>query len=160
MFRSSLAYQNNRGDVVASLQQRNLGISTSSTTSRSTCKTGSSSNYLRSGDVSTSTASQSSYNSRHHQHPTTASKAPYNPYGDDCVKLGSSKLARRPSESGDSLHSDGHRSLDLASSHTSDDDETVTTRSLSLNRNLKGTLIVLIIFGIASSNSNGSCRTS
>jgi len=33
--------------------------------------------------------------------------------------------------------SDGRRSLDLASSHSSDDDETVTNRSLSLNRNSK-----------------------
>lgn len=114
--RSNLAYQNREITL-----QRHLGISTSSTTSRSTCKT-SSSNYrsdLR--DLSTSTASRSSYDSRH------VVKSPY-AYDDEPEK-------RRPSDSGDS---DGRRSMDLASSHTSDDEETITTRSLSLNRNLKG----------------------
>jgi cadherin EGF LAG seven-pass G-type receptor 1 len=132
--RSALAYQNNR-DTVSALQQReinhqrHLGISTASTTSRSTCKTGSSSNYrsadMRSGDVSTSTGSRSSYTSRQIVH-----KSPY-AYDNDDDK----PKKRHPSgESGE--ESDGQ--LDLASSHTSDDDETATNRSLSINRNLKG----------------------
>ena len=131
--RSALAYQNNR-DTASAIQQqqhqRHLGISTSSTTSRSTCKTGSSSNYrsadMRSGDLSTSTGSRSSYNSRQVVH-----KSPY-AYNDEDHK----PKKRHPSESGG--ESDGRHSMDLASSHTSDDDETVTNRSLSINRNLKG----------------------
>lgn len=131
--RSALAYQNNR-DTVSTLQQqhqRHLGISTASTTSRSTCKTGSSSNYrsadMRSGDLSTSTGSRSSYNSRQVVH-----KSPY-AYNDDDKP---SKRQHHHSESGGD--SDGRHSMDLASSHTSDDDETVTNRSSSLNRNSKG----------------------
>ena len=136
--RSALAYQNNR-DTVSSFQQqqqqqRHLGISTSSTTSRSTCKTGSSSNYrsadMRSGDLSTSTGSRSSYNSRQVVH-----KSPYAYNDDDKPKK------RHPSESGGD--SDGRHSLDLASSHTSDDDETITNRSLSINRNLKGKNLIV-----------------
>lgn len=123
---------------MTTLQQRNLGISTSSTTSRSTCKTGSSSNYLRSGDMSTSTASQSSYNSRN-----VVGKSPYTYNGSEQPNQ-DQHPARRASEEGeDSNNSEGQRSLDLASSHSSDDDETVTTRSLSLNRNLKGSFYSL-----------------
>ena len=116
---SNLTYQNR--DITL---QRHMGISTSSTTSRSTCKTNSSHYRSDLRDVSTSTASRSSYDSRH------VTKSPY-AYDDDC-----SATKRRPSDSGGD--SEGRRSLDLASSHTSDDDETNTTRSLSLNRNLKG----------------------
>lgn len=82
------------------------------------------------GDLSTSTGSRSSYNSRQIVH-----KSPYAYNEDD--NNASSK--RRQSESGG--ESDGRHSLDLASSHTSDDDETVTNRSLSLSRNSKGRLI-------------------
>jgi len=114
---SNLTYQNR--DISL---QRHMGISTSSTTSRSTCKTNSSNYRCDLRDISTSTASRSSYESRH------VIKSPY-AYDDD-----TSAKKRRPSDSGG--ESEG-RSLDLASSHTSDDDETNTTRSLSLNRNLK-----------------------
>ena len=116
---SNLTYQNR--DISL---QRHMGISTSSTTSRSTCKTNSSNYRSDLRDVSTSTASRSSYDSRH------VIKSPY-AYDDDA-----SAKKHRPSDSGG--ESEGRRSLDLASSHTSDDDETNTTRSLSLNRNLKG----------------------
>ncbi|XP_045034928.1 protocadherin-like wing polarity protein stan isoform X2 [Daphnia magna] len=132
--RSALAYQNNR-DTASTLQQReqnhqrHLGISTASTTSRSTCKTGSSSNYrsadMRSGDVSTSTGSRSSYTSRQIVH-----KSPYAYDNDD-----EQPKKRHPSGGESGGESDGQ--LDLASSHTSDDDETATNRSLSINRNLK-----------------------
>ena len=133
--RSALAYQNNR-DTVSALEQReinhqrHLGISTASTTSRFTCKTGRSSNYrsadMRSGDVSTSTGSRSSYNSRQIVH-----KSPYAYDNDDDNK----PKKRHPSgESGE--ESEGQLNL-LAFSHTSDDDETATNRSLSINRNLK-----------------------
>lgn len=118
--RSSLAYQNRDASV-----RRHFGISTSSTTSRSTYKT-SSSNYrsdLR--DLSTSTASRSSYDSRQ-----VAAKSPYS--YDPGADSGGGK--RRASASGDS---DARLPMDLASSHTSDDEDTATTRSMSLNRNLK-----------------------
>ena len=137
--RSSLAYQNNRGagggaDMSAAMQQRILGISTSSTTSRSTCKTGSSSNYGRrgvGGEASTSSASQSSYGGGGRSQMAGRQTSSYD--------TDEGTVKRRPSEtSNGGGDSDGRRSLDLASSHSSDDDETITNRSLSLNRNLKG----------------------
>lgn len=145
--RSSLAYQNNRGagggaDMSAAMQQRILGISTSSTTSRSTCKTGSSSNYGRRGghEASTSSASQSSYGGGGGRNQMMGRQTSSYDTDEGTVK-------RRPSEtvSNGGGDSDGQRSLDLASSHSSDDDETITNRSLSLNRNLKGETPFLIL---------------
>jgi len=125
--RSSLSYQNSYPNHEVSLQ-RHIGISTSSTTSRSTCKT-SSSNYrsdLR--DLSTSTASRSSYESRH-------GKVLKSPYAYD-----SHPEALQEKEAGDmsgSEDSDDRPNMELASSHSSDEDETATSRSLSLNCNLR-----------------------
>ena len=45
------------------------------------------------------------------------------------------KVRRGLSENEDS---DGRQGIDLASSHTSDEEESTVTRTLSLNRNIKG----------------------
>jgi hypothetical protein len=84
-------------------------------------------------DLSTSTASRSSYDSR------VAREVLNSPYAydsqNDSLRDSKMKVRRGLSENEDS---DGRPGIDLASSHTSDEEESTVTRTLSLNRNLKG----------------------
>ncbi|GLV44458.1 starry night [Carabus blaptoides fortunei] len=122
--RSALAYHSGTSGFEAS-SRRHVGISTSSTTSRSTTKTGSSpyrsDTHLRHNTTSTST---SNYNSTSdvpgylHRHREV---------------LEESDRRRGDSES-DSDASEG-RSLELASSHSSDDDESTSTNRRHRIRN-------------------------
>ncbi|XP_026328508.1 protocadherin-like wing polarity protein stan isoform X2 [Hyposmocoma kahamanoa] len=134
--RSSLAYHSSSEP---GRQMRNIGISASSTTSRSTTKT-SSSPYSRSdGQLRHTSTSTSNYN-------TSASDMPAYLRGfDSSLQTRKDDEGRRrpkrattdreatgqteeATEATDS-DSDSARSLDLASSHSSDDDETSTRRS-------------------------------
>ncbi|CAL4108899.1 unnamed protein product [Meganyctiphanes norvegica] len=112
--------------------RRNIGISTASTTSRSTCKT-SSSPYSRTDGVmvsnnAASSSSPSNYNSNSQTDVNSQSvKSPY-AYNDSTTfhrKHGERKGRRKDSESESELSLD-HRSLELASSHSSDEDDTTT----------------------------------
>ncbi|KAG6465472.1 hypothetical protein O3G_MSEX015170, partial [Manduca sexta] len=133
--RSSLAYHSS---TEPGRQMRNIGISASSTTSRSTTKT-SSSPYSRSdGQLRHTSTSTSNYN-------TSASDMPAYLRGFDSSfhtrKDDESRRRRKAApESGGGAggggggeatdsDSDSARSLELASSHSSDDDETSTRRS-------------------------------
>ncbi|XP_050681661.1 protocadherin-like wing polarity protein stan isoform X2 [Leptidea sinapis] len=132
--RSSLAYHSS---TEAGRQLRNIGISASSTTSRSTTKT-SSSPYSRSdGQLRQTSTSTSNYN-------TSASDMPAYLRGFDSslhTRKDDERRRRRKQTSGetgetenateatDSESESSARSLDLASSHSSDDDETSTRRS-------------------------------
>ncbi|RVE52505.1 hypothetical protein evm_002899 [Chilo suppressalis] len=136
--RSALAYHSS---TEPGRQLRNIGISASSTTSRSTTKT-SSSPYSRSdGQLRHTSTSTSNYN-------TSASDMPAYLRGFDSSlhtrKDDEGRRRRKASKTADGettadgeevteatdSDSDGsERSLDLASSHSSDDDETSTRRS-------------------------------
>ncbi|XP_063379045.1 protocadherin-like wing polarity protein stan [Cydia fagiglandana] len=126
--RSALAYHSG---TEPGRQLRNIGISASSTTSRSTTKT-SSSPYSRSdGQLRHTSTSTSNYN-------TSASDMPAYLRGFDSSlhtrRDDESRRRRRapPGAEGEGSDSDSDasaRSLDLASSHSSDDDETSTRRS-------------------------------
>ncbi|XP_073951689.1 protocadherin-like wing polarity protein stan isoform X3 [Choristoneura fumiferana] len=130
--RSALAYHSG---TEPGRQLRNIGISASSTTSRSTTKT-SSSPYSRSdGQLRHTSTSTSNYN-------TSASDMPAYLRGFDSSlhtrRDDESRRRRRkteptvagePAEGTDSDSDGSARSLDLASSHSSDDDETSTRRS-------------------------------
>ncbi|XP_045493580.1 protocadherin-like wing polarity protein stan [Colias croceus] len=128
--RSSLAYHSG----TEARQLRNIGISASSTTSRSTTKT-SSSPYSRSdGQLRHTSTSTSNYN-------TSASDMPAYLRGFDSSlhhsKRKDDRRRRRKdaeptshgTENTDSDSEASARSLELASSHSSDDDETSTRRS-------------------------------
>ncbi|GFV09493.1 protocadherin-like wing polarity protein stan [Trichonephila clavipes] len=118
--RSALAYQNSSFDVL----QRNLGISTSSTTSRSTTKTSSSpyrsDSHLKNTSTSTSHAgsdtrrrsTRKGYLYGRHRHRVV----------DDPDTGEINRQRTRDSDSESDLSLD-HASLDLASSHSSDEDE-------------------------------------
>ncbi|XP_052128982.1 protocadherin-like wing polarity protein stan isoform X1 [Frankliniella occidentalis] len=144
--RSSLAYRNSAR--MESLR-RNIGISTSSTTSRSTAKTGSSpyrsDGHLRNTNTSTST---SNYNS--------GSELPSYLRGYDSSITGGGQLGRHnedtedgPSNT-DKRTTTGHtsdsdseasvdgRSLELASSHSSDEDESSHHNSSRRRRHQRG----------------------
>ncbi|XP_068147300.1 protocadherin-like wing polarity protein stan isoform X2 [Drosophila tropicalis] len=106
--------------------RRNIGISASSTTSRSTAKT--SSSPYSDGQLRQTSTSTSNYNS--------ASDAPSFLRGFESSITGrrseeKSKRQRKDSDSGS--ETDG-RSLELASSHSSDDDESRTARSSGTHR--------------------------
>ncbi|XP_063598702.1 protocadherin-like wing polarity protein stan [Penaeus indicus] len=125
--RSALTYNDD-----FNILRRNIGISTASTTSRSTCKT-SSSPYSRSEGVAVggrvaSSSTPSNYNSNTDINSQAHSvKSPY-AYNDSTMfhrKHGGRGGRRRESESESELSLD-HRSLDLASSHSSDEDDTTT----------------------------------
>ncbi|XP_037874856.1 protocadherin-like wing polarity protein stan [Bombyx mori] len=135
--RSSLAYHSS---TEPGRQMRNIGISASSTTSRSTTKT-SSSPYSRSdGQLRHTSTSTSNYN-------TSASDMPAYLRGfdsslhtrkDDERHRRKSERSERGTERGergegtegsDSESEGSARSLELASSHSSDDDDTSTRRS-------------------------------
>ncbi|XP_013196318.2 protocadherin-like wing polarity protein stan [Amyelois transitella] len=134
--RSALAYHSS---TEPGRQLRNIGISASSTTSRSTTKT-SSSPYSRSdGQLRHTSTSTSNYN-------TSASDMPAYLRGFDSSlhsrkddERRRRKAAREETAGGteeategtDSDSSHSARSLELASSHSSDDDETSTRRSRS-----------------------------
>ncbi|XP_042896981.1 protocadherin-like wing polarity protein stan isoform X2 [Parasteatoda tepidariorum] len=120
--RSALAYQNSSFDVL----QRNMGISTSSTTSRSTTKTSSSpyrsDSHLKNTSTSTSVAgseprrrsSRKGYLYGRHRHKHRVADDP------DTGEINRRRAKDSDSESDLSLD---HASLDLASSHSSDEDE-------------------------------------
>ncbi|KAG8196303.1 hypothetical protein JTE90_013791 [Oedothorax gibbosus] len=115
--RSALAYQNSSFDVL----QRNMGISTSSTTSRSTAKT-SSSPYRSDSHLKTHTSTSGSEPRRR------TSRKGYL-YGKSRHRVvddpDTGEISRRRAQTSDS-ESDlslDHASLDLASSHSSDEDE-------------------------------------
>ncbi|XP_041976162.1 protocadherin-like wing polarity protein stan isoform X2 [Aricia agestis] len=118
--RSSLAYHSS---TEAGRQMRNIGISASSTTSRSTAKT-SSSPYSRSdGQLRHTSTSTSNYN-------TSASDMPAYLRGFDSslrTRKDEERSRRKSRAEGtgteDSDSEGSARSLDLASSHSSDDDE-------------------------------------
>ncbi|KAK4300812.1 hypothetical protein Pmani_027014 [Petrolisthes manimaculis] len=126
--RSALTYNDD-----FNILRRNIGISTASTTSRSTCKT-SSSPYSRGegvvgpGGRVASSSTPSNYNSNTDLNSQSV-KSPY-AYNDSTMfhrKNGAAGRAskRRESESESELSLD-HRSLELASSHSSDEDDTTT----------------------------------
>nr|XP_049702759.1 protocadherin-like wing polarity protein stan isoform X2 [Helicoverpa armigera] len=135
--RSALAYHSS---TEPGRQMRNIGISASSTTSRSTTKT-SSSPYSRSdGQLRHTSTSTSNYN-------TSASDMPAYLRGFDSSlhtrKDDEGRRRRKTATDGETTGETGEeateatdsdsdasaRSLDLASSHSSDDDETSTRRS-------------------------------
>ncbi|KAG7177210.1 Cadherin EGF LAG seven-pass G-type receptor 3-like [Homarus americanus] len=117
--RSALTYNDD-----FNILRRNIGISTASTTSRSTCKT-SSSPYSRSDGVAVggrvpSSSTPSNYNSNTDLNSQSV-KSPY-AYNDSTMfhrkhGAGARSTKRRESESESELSLD-HRSLDLASSHS------------------------------------------
>ncbi|XP_069162090.1 protocadherin-like wing polarity protein stan isoform X3 [Procambarus clarkii] len=126
--RSALTYNDD-----FNILRRNIGISTASTTSRSTCKT-SSSPYSRgegaiAGGRVASSSTPSNYNSNTDLNSQSV-KSPY-AYNDSTMfhrkhgATGRSSSKHRESESESELSLD-HRSLDLASSHSSDEDDTTT----------------------------------
>ncbi|XP_026490100.2 protocadherin-like wing polarity protein stan isoform X1 [Vanessa tameamea] len=131
--RSALAYHSS---TEPGRQMRNIGISASSTTSRSTTKT-SSSPYSRSdGQLRHTSTSTSNYN-------TSASDMPAYLRGFDSSLTtrkddesrrrrktrGDTEVATEGTEGTDSESEASARSLDLASSHSSDDEDTTSRRS-------------------------------
>ncbi|XP_050342751.1 protocadherin-like wing polarity protein stan [Nymphalis io] len=131
--RSALAYHSS---TEPGRQMRNIGISASSTTSRSTTKT-SSSPYSRSdGQLRHTSTSTSNYN-------TSASDMPAYLRGFDSSlttrkddesrrrrkSRGDTEVATEGTEGTDSESEASARSLDLASSHSSDDEDTTSRRS-------------------------------
>ncbi|CAB3374160.1 Hypothetical predicted protein [Cloeon dipterum] len=125
--RSALAYHNSSSRAYGNNSvRRNLGISTSSTTSRSTCKT-SSSPYSRSDtQLRNTSTSTSNYNS-------TSDVPSYMREFDPDVTLREEdedrRMARRRRNSESSENSATGPSLDLASSHSSDEDEAERSRA-------------------------------
>uniref|UniRef100_A0A182NV34 Protocadherin-like wing polarity protein stan n=1 Tax=Anopheles dirus TaxID=7168 RepID=A0A182NV34_9DIPT len=116
--------------------RRNIGISTSSTTSRSTAKT-SSSPYRSDGQFRHTSTSTSNYNSdgvtsymRGHYEESAMRKIKNGHQGRDGERR-SHRRHRRDSDSGS--ETDG-RSLELASSHSSDDEESRVGRNSSTHR--------------------------
>uniref|UniRef100_A0A182QFS4 Protocadherin-like wing polarity protein stan n=1 Tax=Anopheles farauti TaxID=69004 RepID=A0A182QFS4_9DIPT len=116
--------------------RRNIGISTSSTTSRSTAKT-SSSPYRSDGQFRHTSTSTSNYNSdgvasymRGHYEESALRKIKNGNQGRDGERR-SHRRHRRDSDSGS--ETDG-RSLELASSHSSDDEESRVGRNSSTHR--------------------------
>lgn len=124
--RSALAYHSTGLDG----NRRNVGISTSSTTSRSTTKTGSSP-YRSDTHLRHTSTSTSNYNStsdvpsylRGFEHESALQRHREVPEEHD-------RHDRRHESDSDSDGSEG-RSLELASSHSSDDDESSTRRNRS-----------------------------
>ncbi|XP_058065887.1 protocadherin-like wing polarity protein stan [Anopheles bellator] len=119
--------------------RRNIGISTSSTTSRSTAKT-SSSPYRSDGQFRHTSTSTSNYNSdgvasymRGHYEESALRKIKNGGQGrsGDGGERRSHRRQRRDSDSGS--ETDG-RSLELASSHSSDDEESRVGRNSSTHR--------------------------
>ncbi|XP_055589136.1 protocadherin-like wing polarity protein stan isoform X4 [Uranotaenia lowii] len=116
--------------------RRNIGISTSSTTSRSTAKT-SSSPYRSDGRFQQTSTSTSNYNSdgapsfMHGYTGTSTRKAKENTDVPPQYK----KNRRRRQESESESETDG-RSLELASSHSSDDEESRVGRNSSTHRSV------------------------
>ncbi|XP_060651948.1 protocadherin-like wing polarity protein stan isoform X2 [Drosophila nasuta] len=109
--------------------RRNIGISASSTTSRSTAKT--SSSPYSDGQLRQTSTSTSNYNS--------ASDAPSFLRGFESSTTGRSRgereeKSRRQRKDSDSGSETDGRSLELASSHSSDDDESRTARSSGTHR--------------------------
>ncbi|KAK0088102.1 hypothetical protein PV325_013198 [Microctonus aethiopoides] len=126
--RSALAYSTTyNGNATATCRRVHVGVSTSSTTSRSTNKTGSSpyrsDTHLRHTSTSTSNynSDRDPYLSSRSHHSTLHSRQ----------EQSEPRGSRRDSESdsdGSQAEGGGGRSLDLASSHSSDDED-VASRS-------------------------------
>ncbi|XP_055850573.1 protocadherin-like wing polarity protein stan isoform X3 [Episyrphus balteatus] len=104
--------------------RRNIGISASSTTSRSTAKT--SSSPYSDGQLRQTSTSTSNYNS--------ASEAPSYLRGFESSSSRREEKPRRHRKDSDSGSETDGRSLELASSHSSDDDESRTARSTGTHR--------------------------
>lgn len=130
------ANQRNPGGFLAAgyetTPRRNIGISASSTTSRSTAKTGSSP-YRSDGQLRHTSTSTSNYNS------TSDMQSYVKGYesGSKQHREGGKYKRRKDSDSGS--ESDG-RSLDLASSHSSDDEESRANTSTLQRGNAPGYL--------------------
>ncbi|XP_034944720.1 protocadherin-like wing polarity protein stan isoform X2 [Chelonus insularis] len=125
--RSALAYSSTYNDSGTGCRRVHVGVSTSSTTSRSTNKTGSSP-YRSDGHLRHTSTSTSNYNSD--RDPYMSSRIHHSTLHNR-QDINEPRGSRRESESdsdGSQAEGDGARSLDLASSHSSDDEE-VTSRS-------------------------------
>ncbi|XP_065082456.1 protocadherin-like wing polarity protein stan isoform X2 [Ochlerotatus camptorhynchus] len=116
--------------------RRNIGISTSSTTSRSTAKT-SSSPYRSDGQFRHTSTSTSNYNSNSDGVPSymrgyeSGGMRKIKETNDNSPNYRKGRRHRRDSDSGS--ETDG-RSLELASSHSSDDEESRVGRNSSTHR--------------------------
>ncbi|XP_033222286.1 protocadherin-like wing polarity protein stan isoform X3 [Belonocnema kinseyi] len=124
--RSALAYSSAYSGTESVCRRVHVGVSTSSTTSRSTNKTGSSP-YRSDAHLRHTSTSTSNYNSD--RDPYTSSRS-HRTALHSGKEAGEQRSARRDSESdSDGSQADaGGRSLDLASSHSSDDED-VTSKS-------------------------------
>lgn len=130
--RSALAYRND-SSVDGGLHRMNIGISTTSTTSRSTSKTSSGGlykgdDYMRSTNSST-TSGHAPSSSMHH---ANTGIPPYDSYHSslhdtrpDDPDTGEKTNKIKPDSDSDSDESVDHASLELASSHSSDEDEDI-----------------------------------
>ncbi|XP_043283002.1 protocadherin-like wing polarity protein stan isoform X2 [Venturia canescens] len=133
--RSALAYSSaysGAGESGTGCRRVHVGVSTSSTTSRSTTKTGSSP-YRSDAHLRHTSTSTSNYNSDRDPYVTTSRSRHATLHSrQESGKDSSARGERRDSESdSDASQADeagGGRSLDLASSHSSDDED-VTSRS-------------------------------
>ncbi|XP_008557612.1 protocadherin-like wing polarity protein stan [Microplitis demolitor] len=133
--RSALAYNSTYAGTGTTCRRVHVGVSTSSTTSRSTNKTGSSP-YRSDVHLRHTSTSTSNYNSD--RDPYLSSRSQHNrPETTEARGGPGGGGSRRDSESdSDGSHADdtgGGRSLDLASSHSSDDDEVTTSRRTHKN---------------------------
>lgn len=126
--RSALAYHSTGHDG----NRRNIGISTSSTTSRSTTKTGSSP-YRSDAHLRHTSTSTSNYNSNS---DVPSYMRGYEQEGNSRrhreIPEETERRERRTESDSDTDGSEG-RSLELASSHSSDDDESSSRRHRSRN---------------------------
>lgn len=143
--RSSLAYRNSAR--MESLR-RNIGISTSSTTSRSTAKTGSSpyrsDGHLRNTNTSTSTSNYNSgselpsYLRGYDSSLTGGQLGRHNEDTEDGPSNTDKRTTTGHTSDSDSEASVDGRSLELASSHSSDEEESSHHNSSRRNRRHRG----------------------
>lgn len=162
--RSALAYHNTLGGIpVFDSARRHIGISTSSTTSRSTTKTSSSpysrsDTHLRHTSTSTSnynsTSDVPSYLRGFEQESSTISTHQRRSRGAEVIAEDLERRERSRGATSDSdsdASDDGGRSLELASSHSSDDDESSNRRShhRNNNRNIGSTYLPNITENVA-----------
>ncbi|CAI9730365.1 cadherin EGF LAG seven-pass G-type receptor 2 isoform X1 [Octopus vulgaris] len=137
--RSALAYRND-SSMDGGLNRMNIGISTTSTTSRSTSKTSSGGlykgdDYMRSTNSSTTSGHAPSmsmhppntgippYDSYHLPPPPPPSLPLHDNHHPDDPDTGEKTTNLKPDSDSDSDDSDEHASLELASSHSSDDED-------------------------------------
>ncbi|XP_024946918.1 protocadherin-like wing polarity protein stan isoform X2 [Cephus cinctus] len=124
--RSALAYSSAYSGAESSCRRVHVGVSTSSTTSRSTNKTGSSP-YRSDAHLRHTSTSTSNYNSD--RDPYMSSRSRHSTlHARQDVNVQREQRRDSESDSDGSQADGGGRSLDLASSHSSDDED-VTSRS-------------------------------